>query len=186
MHRYVTDPEVVQLVRVLAPEFADDQVARILHRKRLRSSTPLPFNAQRVTNIRYRYDIPGHTRAKLDERSAYTVEQAAELLGVSRPTVQAWIAMGLLRGTQRTVGAPWRVQITQADRRRLNAGDAPQGWVALKGAASALRISQQTVLNKLKSGELEGVRVRVGARTAWRIHVDSTSYDNQVGLFERA
>lgn len=47
------------------------------------------------------------------------------------------------------------------------------------------RISQQTVRNKLKSVELEGVRVRIRARAGWRIHVDSSSYDNQVGLFER-
>ena len=45
-------------------------------------------------------------------------------------------------------------------------------------------VSQQTVLQKLKSGELEGVRMRVGARTAWRIHFDSMRYDNQVNLFD--
>jgi hypothetical protein len=44
-------------------------------------------------------------------------------------------------------------------------------------------VSQQTVLNKLKSGELNGVRVRVGTRSAWRIQVDSTRYDHQAGLF---
>ena len=78
VRRYVTDPEVVALVRVLAAEFADDQIARILHRKRLKTSKGLAFNAQRVTNIRSRYDIPGHTRAKLGgEQHVYTVEQAA-------------------------------------------------------------------------------------------------------------
>jgi excisionase family DNA binding protein len=185
VHRYVTDPEVVALVRLLAAEFADDQIARILHRKRLKTSKGLAFNAQRVTNIRSRYDIPGHTRAKLGvEPHVYTVEQAAELLGVSRKTLDNWIATGLLHARQLTQGAPWEVQVSEVDRRRLCATEAPQGWLALKGAASALGVSQQTVLNKLKSGELNGVRVRVGARSAWRIAVDSTSYDNQVSLFD--
>jgi len=185
VHRYVTDPEVVALVRVLAAEFADDQIARILHRKRLKTSKGLPFNAQRVTNIRSRYDIPGHTRANLGgEQHVYTVEQAAQLLRVSRRTLDKWIATGLLRARQLTQGAPWQVQVSEADRRRLGATEAPQGWLTLKGAASALGVSQQTVLNKLKSGELNGVRVRAGARSAWRIEVDSTSYDNQASLFD--
>lgn len=185
VHRYVTDPEVVALVRLLAAEFADDQIARILHRKRLKTSKGLAFNAQRVTNIRSRHDIPGHTRAKLGaEPHVYTVEQAAELLGVSRKTLDNWIAMGLLHARQLTQGAPWQVQVSEADRRRLAATEAPQGWLALKSAASALGVSQQTVLNKLKSGALNGVRVRVGARSAWRIQVDSTRCEQQASLFE--
>ena len=185
VHRYITDPEVVALVRLLAAEFADDQIARILHRKRLKTSKGLAFNAQRVTNIRARYDIPGHTRAKLGgEAHVYTVEQAAQLLGVSRKTLDKWIATGLLRARQLTQGAPWQVQVSEVDRQRLGATEAPQGWFTLKHAASALGVSQQTVLNKLKSGELNGVRVRLGARSAWRIEMDSTSYDNQVSLFD--
>ncbi len=138
-----------------------------------------------MTNIRYRYDIPGHIRAKLGgDEHLYTVEQAAQLLAVSRKTLDNWIATGLLRARQLTQGAPWRVEVSEADRRRLGATEAPQGWLALKGAASALGVSQQTVLNKLKSGELSGVRVRVGARSAWRIQVDSTICDTQTGLFD--
>ena len=138
-----------------------------------------------MTNIRYCYDIPGHTRAKLGgELHVYTVEQAAELLGVSRKTLDNWIAMGLLHARQLTPGAPWEVQVSEADRQRLAATEAPPGWLALKGAASALKVSQQTVLNKLKSGDLNGVRVRAGARSAWRIQVNSTSCDQQPSLFE--
>ena len=94
------------------------------------------------------------------------VEQAAELLGVTGGTVVSWIELGLLKGSQITSGAPWRVQVSESDRRRLTAADAPEGWLPLKGAAQALGVSQQSVLEKLKCGELEGVRVQVGARTA--------------------
>ena len=184
IHRYATDPEIVDLVRRLAEEFSDEQIARILHRKRLRTSKGLPFNAQRVTNLRYTHEILGRTRAKLNEKHVYTAEQAAKLLGVRSDTVVSWIELGLLKGSQITPGAPWWIQVTEADQRRLTAADAPKGWLPLKGAAQAMGVSQQTVLQKLKSGELEGVRVRVGARTAWRIHVDSKRYDNQMDLFD--
>lgn len=168
-HRYVTEAEIVELVRRLAEEFSDEQIARILHRRRLKTSKGLAFNAKRVTNLRYTHQIPGHTCAVLEEDHVYTVEHAAELLGVTRGTVVRWIELGLLKASQILPGAPWRVQVSESDRHRLAAADAPTGWLPLKGAAHALGVSQQTVVEKLKRSELAGVRVRVGARTAWRI-----------------
>jgi DNA invertase Pin-like site-specific DNA recombinase len=184
VHRYATDPEIVDLVRRLAEEFSDEQIARILHRKGIKTSKGLAFTAHRVTNLRGRHKIPGRTRAKLQEEHIHTVEQAAERLHISRCTVVHWIELGLLKATQITPGAPWRVELTDEDYRRLTAGDAPAGWLTLKAAAQALGVSQQTVLKKLNVGELEGVRVQAGARTAWRIRVDSTCYDGQQDLFD--
>lgn len=114
----------------------------------------------------------------------YTVQRAAERLGVTGNTVVRWIERGLLKASQIKSGAPWRVQVTESDRQRLTAGDAPQGWLPLKGAAQALGVSQQTVVDKLQRGELEAVRVQVGARTAWRIQVDSVPSDIQMTLFD--
>jgi len=102
---------------MLAPEFADDQIARILSRKRLKTGTGLPFNAQRVTNVHSTCNIAGKTRAKLEVKDIYTAQQSAEILGESHPTVIIWIETGFLVGTQLTVGAPWRVRLTEADRR---------------------------------------------------------------------
>ena len=103
---------------------------------------------------------------------------------MSRRTVVHWIELGLLKGSQITPGAPWRVELSEEDYRRLTAGDAPEGWLTLKAAAQALGVSQQTVVNKLNSGELVGMRVQVGARSAWRIHVESVCYDHQPALFD--
>ena len=95
-----------------------------------------------------------------------------------------WVEAGLLRGAQVTSGAPWRIQVSEDDVRRLTAADTPRDWVTLKAAAVALGVSQQTVLQRLKSGQLDGVRVRTGRRTAWRIRLLSTSYDDQRTLFD--
>ena len=105
-------------------------------------------------------------------------------VGLSRRTVVHWIESGLLKGSQITPGAPWRVELTDAVCRRLKTGDAPEGWMTLKAAALALGVSQQTVVKKLNTGELEGIRVQAGARTAWRIKVDSGSCDGQQSLFD--
>jgi len=185
VHRYAAEPELVELLRDLAREFTDGQIARILRRKRLRTPKGLPFTARRVTGLRYTHGIEGTSRSLLDGEDVYTAEQAGELLGVDRSTVIRWVESGLLQGTQRTSCAPWRIRVTEEDRRRLTAANAPEGWLPLKGAAQALGVSQQTVLQKLKCGELEGVRVRVGRRTGWRIQVESRRCDDQPSLFEQ-
>jgi excisionase family DNA binding protein len=56
--------------------------------------------------------------------------------------------------------------------------------LTLKAAAQALGVSQHTVVKKLNTGELKGIRVRAGARTAWRIRIDSIGYDRQQTLFD--
>jgi excisionase family DNA binding protein len=168
----------------LATEFSDEQIARILHRKRLRTGTGLPFTARRVTNLRYTHGIPGTASRKLEGDNIHTAEQAAELLGVSRDSVIRWIEAGLLRGSQMTAGAPWRVEVTEQDRRRLIAANVPEGWLSLKAAAGALGLSQQTVLQRLKSGQIEAIRVRVGRRSGWRIRVSPSSYDRQPSLLD--
>jgi hypothetical protein len=184
IHRYVAEPELVELVRALAKEFSDEQIARILRRKRLRTPKGLPFTLCRVTSLRGNHAIAGTAARKIEGEDVYTAEQAGKILGVCHTTVIRWVEDGLLRGSQLTSGAPWRVRVTEEDRRRLTAADAPEGWLPLKGAALALGVSQQTVLQRLKSGQLEGVRVRVGRRSGWRIRIPATTCDRQPGLFE--
>jgi hypothetical protein len=83
-HRYVTDEEIVELVRRLAAEFSDEQIARILYRKRLKMSKGSPFNAKRMTNLRYTHHISGHTPTNFPDEDVHTLQQAAERLGVQR------------------------------------------------------------------------------------------------------
>jgi len=170
-------------VRTLAAEFNDEQIARIFHRKGMKTAKGLSFTARHVTNLRYNYGIEGSASRRLDGEDVYTAEEAARLFDIDRSTVIRWVEAGLLKGSQLTSGAPWRVRVTEEDKGRLTAADAPEGWLPLKGAARALGVSQKTVLQKLTSGELEGVRVRVGRRSGWRIRVTETTYDKESPLF---
>ena len=182
LHRYVTDPELVELVRTLAREFSDEQIARILYRKRLKTPKGHAFKAYHVSNVRHGYEIAKGPSIPVQGEDVYTAEQAAELLGVSRCTVIRWVEVGLLRGRQLTDGAPWRIQVRPEDVARLKPADADPAWLPLKGAAQVMGVSQQTVLQKLKCGELEGVRVQTGGRTAWRIHSPEGACNNQPTL----
>jgi DNA invertase Pin-like site-specific DNA recombinase len=183
INRYVSDPELVDLVRNLAGEFSDEQIARILRRQKLKTAKGLPFAPYHVSNLRRLYGIEKGPRVPTRGKDVYTAEQAAELLGINRATVIRWVEVGLIRGSHLTDGAPWRIQLTEQDIQKLKPAEADDGWLPLKGAALALGVSQQAVLQKLKSGQLEGVRVQNGRRSSWRIRVAKDTYNPQLALF---
>jgi hypothetical protein len=129
IHRYVSDPEVVELVRTLSEEFSDKQIARILRRKRLRTPKGLPFAPYHVANVRHRYNIAKGPRVPLGGKDIYTAQQAAELLEIDRCTVIRWVEVGLLQGAQVTDGAPWRIRVTEEDIKRVKASDVGKDWM---------------------------------------------------------
>jgi hypothetical protein len=73
--------------------------------------------------------------------TVYTAQQTAELLGVTHSTAICWVEVGLLRGSQLTRDAPWRIVVTEADIAKLKPTDADSRWKSLKAAAAALGIS---------------------------------------------
>jgi len=73
--------------------------------------------------------------------------------------------------------------VAKEDIERLKPTDVGKDWLSLKGTARKLGISQQTVLHKVKSGELEGTRVCAGRRVGWRIRLPEGSYGDQATLF---
>src|SRR5881397_4200667 len=88
----VTDPELVDLIRKMAAEFSDAQMARILNRKGLRTATGLVFTAYRVSNLRHSYGIESGTAGqKQQSKDIHTADEAARLLGIHRSTVTRWV-----------------------------------------------------------------------------------------------
>ena len=179
----ITTTEVVELVRSLAKEFDDAQIARILIRKNIQTARGHAFTRNRVGCLRFRFGIDHVPALPNEGENVYTAEEAGRLLGVHHSCVIRWVEAGLLRGAQSTKGAPWRVQVTEEDRRRVTAAEAPDGWLSLQAAAIALGVSQQTVLQRLQEGKLEGQRVQTGRRTSWRIRVQDTIPTTQTQLF---
>ncbi len=61
---------------------------------------------------------------------------------------------GIIAGEQITPGAPWRIRLTDELKPRFNAG-AAEGFLPMRAAIRALGVSRQTVLQRVKRGELE-------------------------------
>ena len=87
--------------------------------------------------------------------------EAASQLGLAPSTLHRWLGDGFIAGEQLTPGAPWRIRLTN-DIRTLFVDDAPE-WLATLEATLAYGVSRQTLLQRVKRGELQAVHVRTGA-----------------------
>jgi DNA invertase Pin-like site-specific DNA recombinase len=176
-----TDPDTLELVRRLAADCPDHQIAGILARQGRLTGTGKPFTAGRVRSLRSHHKIPSATaRSSPPARSEkVTVAQAARQLGVSTATVHRWLREGFIIGDQVTPTAPWQIQITPELRARI-CQHAPDGWLPLAEAAAALGLARQTVLHKVQRGDLPAIYVQHGKRKGLRIQV----IPHQTGLFD--
>jgi len=138
------------------------------------------FTASRVSSLRHHRKFPRHQPPDATPGGELVnVMEAAKILGVVPSTVHRWLADGFIAGEQLTSGAPWRIRVTDELRARF-VEEAPPGWLAMLEATHALGVSRQTVLQRVKRGELQAVHVRSGRRKGLRIKGDQP----QRGLFD--
>ena len=166
-----TDEDTLALMRRLAVHYDDATIAGILNRQGRRSATGQRFTAQIVSSLRVHWQIDRHQPP--DQPPAgepLPIGQAAEVLGVAPSTLHRWLQAGFIAGEQDTPGAPWRIRVND-QLRALFVEDAPAGYVPILDAMRILRVSRQTVLQRVKRGELQALHVRNGRRKGLRILV---------------
>ena len=167
-----TDEDTVELMRRLAVHYPDATIAGILNRQGRRTATGERFTRGRVASLRGSWGIARHQPATDEpEGDLVTIVDAAKVLGVAPSTIHRWLADGFIAGEQVTPGAPWRIRVTD-DLRSQFVEEAPPGWLPMLEATLALGVSRQTVLQRVKRGELQAVHVRSGRRKGLRIKVD--------------
>jgi predicted site-specific integrase-resolvase len=106
-----------------------------------------------------------------------TIRQAARILGIVPGTIHRWLNDGFIAGEQLTPGAPWQIRMTDELRARF-VEEAPPDYLPMLEATMRLGVSRQTVLQRVKRGELQALHVRCGRRKGLRIKV----MDTQPGL----
>jgi DNA invertase Pin-like site-specific DNA recombinase len=175
-----TDEDTIELLRRLAAHYPDATIAGILNRQGRCSATGERFTRDRVNSLRNHWGIPRHRPCtEPPEGELMSVADAARELGIAASTVHRWLADGFIAGEQLTPGAPWRIRMTE-ELRSLFVDESPPGWLAMLEATLALGVSRQTVLQRVKRGELQAVHVRSGRRKGLRIKVELP----QPGLFD--
>jgi hypothetical protein len=174
-----TDPDTLELVRRLAADYPDHQIAGILARQGRLTGAGKAFTADRVRSLRSHHKISSAAARTPASTDRVTVATAANQLGVSTATVHRWLRDGFIMGEQVTRNAPWQIHITPELRDRI-CQHAPEGWLPLAEAANALGLARQTVLHKVQRGELPAVYVQHGKRKGLRIQ----AIPHQTGLFD--
>jgi len=174
-----TDEDTVSLLRRLAVHYPDDVIAGILNRQERRTASGERFTARHVSSLRHYRQIPRYeppTEPPVGE--VVPIRKAAEILGIYPSTVHRWLNDGFIAGEQVTPGAPWQIRITEELRARF-VEQTPPGYLPMLEATMKLGVTRQTVLQRVKRGELEAVVVTRGRRKGLRLKV----VDNQPGLF---
>jgi len=174
-----TDEDTIALLERLAAHYPDATIAGILNRQGRRSATGERFTAIIVGGLRRYRGIPAYqSPAGSPEGEPLPIAKAAEALGVAPSTLHRWLNDGFVAGEQDTPGAPWRIRVND-QLRALFVEDAPAEFVPIVDAMRALGVSRQTVLQRVKRGELDAIHVRTGRRKGLRIRVpaDETLFD---------
>jgi DNA invertase Pin-like site-specific DNA recombinase/uncharacterized protein YndB with AHSA1/START domain len=174
-----TNEDTINLLRRLAVHYPDTKIAGILNRQGRRTARGLSFTASRVQSLRHHWKIPAHQpNNQPQEKELLNVTAAAKQLRIAPSTLLRWLGDGFVAGEQLTPGAPWRIRITD-ELRNMLVDQAPEGWVPVQYATQALGVSRQTVLQRVKRGELQAVLTRTGRRKGLRIELPTP----QEGLF---
>src|SRR5438477_3777747 len=177
--RGVTTAPCGVLLRRLAAHYPDDVIAGILNRQGRKTANGERFTANQVCGLRRYRNIPRYEPpADPPTGKVVPIRQAAQILGVNTSTVHRWLNDGFIAGEQVTPGAPWQIRITDELRARF-VEQAPPGYLAMLETTLKLGVSRQTVLQRVKRGELEALLVTRGRRKGLRIKV----VDDQPGLF---
>ncbi|MFL5132698.1 MAG: recombinase family protein [Microvirga sp.] len=175
-----TDEDTIELVRRLAALYPDTVIAGILNRQGRRTARGHRFEANRVGNLRRHWDIPCFEPKPASEGEVMTIKKAAEVLAVAPSTLHRWLNAGMIPGEQLTPGAPWRIRVTDDLIARFSE-KVDDGFVTMREAMGRLGVSRQTVLQRVKCGEIEAVHVTKGRQKGLRVKV----IDHQRGLFEQ-
>jgi DNA invertase Pin-like site-specific DNA recombinase len=174
-----TDEDTISLLRRLAALYPDEVIAGILNRQGRMTAMGERFTANQVGSLRRYRDIPRfQSPVEPPSGELVSIRKAAQILGMNTSSIHRWLADGFIAGEQVTPGAPWQIRITDELRARIVQRE-PPGYLPMLETTMKLGVSRQTVLQRVKRGELEAVLLRQGRRKGLRIKV----VDNQPGLF---
>ena len=115
-NRWVTDADVIDLVRVLARQLPDESIAAVLNRSGKSTGRGHSWTRTRICSLRHQQEIAVYREGERTERGEATLNEAAALLTVSPSTIRRMLDVGILPATQLCKGAPWIIR--QADLQR--------------------------------------------------------------------
>jgi DNA invertase Pin-like site-specific DNA recombinase len=115
-HRYVTDDDLVEIVRTLARIEPDARIASILNRNQRRTAHGQDWTAKRICSLRNNHAIPVYREGERQARGEMSVSEGAAALSVTTTTVLRLIRLKQLPASQACVSAPWILRKADVER----------------------------------------------------------------------
>jgi DNA invertase Pin-like site-specific DNA recombinase len=109
-HRWTVPEDTLTLVRELARQMPDKQIARLLNRAGKPTGRGNGWTEVRVRSFRHHHEIAVYRPGEWAERGEITLEAAARVIGVTPMTALRMIRRGDLKGRQLCRGAPWVIR----------------------------------------------------------------------------
>jgi excisionase family DNA binding protein len=109
-HRWTTDTRVEQLINDLARQMPDGGIASLLNRMGQRTAKGHTWTESRVRSFRGDHRIAVYRDGEREARGEMTLEQAAQLLQVSKMSVLRMISARELPAHQACKGAAWVIR----------------------------------------------------------------------------
>ncbi|AAM54866.2 hypothetical conserved protein (plasmid) [Rhizobium etli CFN 42] len=110
--RWAVKADVVDLVRNLARQLPDLSIAAILNRSGKRTGHGASWTRSHVCSLRNIHGISVYREGERAERGERTLDEAADILKVSRATAYRMVSSGVLPARQLCTGAPWIIQLS--------------------------------------------------------------------------
>jgi DNA invertase Pin-like site-specific DNA recombinase/predicted DNA-binding transcriptional regulator AlpA len=176
-----TDEDTIELLRRLAQFHPDQVIANVLNRQGRRTARGERFSAHGVSRLRKSWKVPKfEPQQEMENGEVVTIDKAAEILGIGSSTLHRYIADGFVAGEQLTPGAPWRIRITDELLSRFTEQN-PDGYVPMKTAIALLGVSRQTIMQRIKRGELQAICTRHGRRKELRVKLPKRADSDSTG-----
>ena len=116
-HTRCTSMDAIGVMRQMAVDHTDEQIAATLNRLGLQTGTGNSWNEQRVYSARRYHQMPAFDSGRAS--SFLTLEQAAEHLGVSANSIRRMIQRKTLPAMQIVPLAPWQIRIDALESDRV-------------------------------------------------------------------
>jgi DNA invertase Pin-like site-specific DNA recombinase len=109
-HRFTIPEETLSLIRSLARQMPDREIAHLLNRAGKPTGRGNGWTETRVRSFRDHHEIAVYREGEWSERGEITLEAAAQIIGVTTMTVLRMLRRGDIKGQQLCKGAPWVIK----------------------------------------------------------------------------
>ena len=106
-HRWTIPEDTLSLIRGLARQMPDRQIARLLNRAGKPTGRGNGWTEPRVRSFRCHHGIAVYRDGEWAERGELTLEAAAQIIGITAMSALRMIQRGDIKGRQQCKGAPW-------------------------------------------------------------------------------